>query len=254
MKKYPSVEIIISSSGRFPHIYNTIEGWADLDYPNYKFTVIDNGSTEEMRMTALEAQFSSRISNFHVERISGRIINQVWNYAGKKSDADYVVFAMADEIISSKDIIKKMLACSPDRRCSVNTYFLSEKMTSWMNNLEWKTNPKIFETLPGFWEGDYYQGISNNLRKSAGLLSHITGQSKANWEWFGWFIDEPHGHLWIDQNVHLREMCLGRGCETVPDVVCYHQWHPPVSITMKAGYHYETEAQARLLEPGIPDK
>jgi hypothetical protein len=253
MKKFPSVEIILSSSGRFPHIRNTIEGWSDLTYPNYKFTLIDNGSNEPERLRATREEFSSRISNFQLERIDEKIINQVWNYAGKRSDADYVIFAMADEIISMKDIVQKMLACPSDRRCSVNTYFLSQEMTAYMPTLEWKTNPKIFETLPGFWDGEYYQRYPNRERKSAGILSHITGQSRANWEWFGWFIDEPNGHLWIDQNVHLREVCLGKGCETVSDAVCYHQWHPPMDISHKDGYFYETEGQARLLEPGLID-
>ena len=253
-KKYPSVEIIMSSNGRFPHIENTLESWSELDYPDYKFTLIDNGSESEARMQSLTSQFTGRLSGFTVERLPGWIINMVWNYAGKRSSAEYVVFAMADEIISSKDIIHKMLACPPDRRCSVNTFFLSGDMTAWMPELPWKTNPAVFETLPGFWDGEYYQGYPNMHRKSAGILSHITGQSKANWDWFGWFIDDKSGHLWIDQNVHLREMCLNKLCETVPDVVCYHQWHEPAEISHRTGFCYETEAQARLLEPAIPEE
>ena len=249
MKKYPSVEIIMSSNGRFPHIQNTLESWSELDYPNYKFTLIDNKSPDEAKMKALADEFSGRLSGFTVERVPGWIINQVWNYAGKRSSAEYVVFAMSDEIISSKDIIKKMLKSLPDRRCSVITYFLSQEMTSYMRKIDWKSDPKIFETFPGFWDGEYYDLYPNRGRKSAGILSHITGQSKANWDWFGWFIDEPTGHLWIDQNVHLREMCLGKPCETVQGVVCYHQWHPAADISRKEGYRYETEAQARLLEP-----
>lgn len=253
MKEFPFVSIIMSSNGRLPLLRNTLESWADLDYPDYEFTFIDNASPNEAGLRTLTDTFKNKLHNFSYERISQRIINQVWNYAGKKAQGEYIIFAMADEIISSKKIIQEMLNCPKERRCSVNTYFLSEAMSPLLDIMKWKSDPKIIESFPGFWCDEYAQNFPNNKRLLAGLISHVTGQSKENWEWFGWFRDLSVGHLWIDQDVHLREVVLHKGCETVPNVVCYHQWHCTESIALAPGFHYKTEREARLLDPAERD-
>ena len=103
-------------------------------------------------------------------------INVVWNKYGKASKGEYVVFAMADEIVSHKDILQKMLACPPENRSSIFTYFMDEAQSKNMP-AGWENDPTIIPLPP-------------TTETSAGLISHITGNYRTNWEWFGWFRDD----------------------------------------------------------------
>ena len=72
---------------------------------------------------------------------------------------------MQDEIVTP-DIIQKMVAYG-DQRCSVNTYFLDEAMTNFVNGTDWpECDPKLIETVPGFWNKDRSKLIH---RKKQGL-------------------------------------------------------------------------------------
>lgn len=248
MTDLPSVSIIMSVTDRPRNLMNTLLSWDGINYPNYDFHIITNGETSPQTERIL-TEFVASCPVASWEKRPKTSINRQWNYGGKNSKGDFVVFAMMDEIISSKDILLEMVKCPRENRCSVNTYFLSERMTYALATIPWKENPKVIEELGGFWEEIFYQDFPNKLRTAAGIITHITGQMRENWEYFNWFRDDEEGHLWLDQDLHLREVCVNRGATTVENVVCYHQWHSPnMDITMRSGYSYHNEMQARLLE------
>ena len=85
-------------------------------------------------------------------------------------------------------------------------------------------------------------------------MGHITGNYKKNWEWFGWYRDHNSGHLWLEQDIHIREVCLGKLAQSPTDVWCYHQFHAPSIGETRPGYSYHTEGQARLLEPAPSER
>jgi glycosyltransferase involved in cell wall biosynthesis len=247
------ISIIMTACDRLRNLRNTLESWTNLTYPDYEFVFVDNASTNQKDVAKLIEDFSYKCKNLRFYREnSSTIQNRLWNHYQKLTDGEYVIIAMADEIISSKSILEKMLESPRNIRCSVNTYFLDERMTEWLNDINWQENPHAIELIPGF--GEYkYKGTRNWDKKDASLLSHITGQTRERWDWFGWFRNNPTGHLWLDQDVVIRERVLGEVAYTVKDVCCYHQNHADGVIHTAPGYHPVNERQARLLEESERD-
>jgi glycosyltransferase involved in cell wall biosynthesis len=235
---------------------NTLTSWTGLTYPDYEFFLIDDASKDQKGISDIAIEFSDKICHFWFERLDNlEIINRIWNRVAKEqATGDFIVFAMADEIISSKDIIQKMLECPKETRCSVMTYFLSETMTNMLGEVDWQNNPSVIESLPNFW--DYAWDKEPNRVKAqqeAGHLAHITGWSREGWDWFGWFRNHETGYRWLDQDVRVRENALKITAQTVRGVTCYHQWHRAYgsnagTVSQHPGYVYANERQARLLE------
>ena len=240
----PLVNVIMSVTNRPQNLINSLDAWAKIEYPYFYFTIVDNGSgNPELENIAMEHKDVLRTVFFREP--SKKNINVIWNKYGKMSSGEYVIFSMMDEIISHRDIIQKMIDCSQESRVSIFTYFMTLNETMRIEEFNWRNDPTV---IPRPYTD----------QTTAGLISHITGNFKKNWEWFGWFRDNPQGHLWIDQDLHLRELCLGAKyhCRTPRDVYCLHQYHknsPPFD-TKEPGYQYKTEAQARLLEPAERDR
>lgn len=234
------VSIIMSAGDRHEHLRNTLIGWSRIDYPDFDFTIIENGSKKTIRPIVEEFREKLPLRFFKNESLWN--VNRVWNKYGREASGEYVIFAMQDEIVSHKDIVQKMIETSSEVRSSIFTYFMNESETSAIDNLPWQDDPTI---IP----------LPFTDQTTAGLISHIHGNFKKNWEWFGWFRDDQKGHLWLDQDVHLREVALNKAALTPKDVYCLHQFHPVFtdSDSARPGYHYSNELQARLLEPAERD-
>lgn len=243
MDTNPHVSIIMSVTNRPRNFLNTLKAWSGIDYPKqyYDMSIISNGAVYNFIAEYVEVfSFIMPISLYH-EPLSN--LNVIWNKYGKQSYGDYVVFAMMDEIISHRDILQKMVA-TKNRRSSIFTYFMGEEQTN--NTI---VDEKWFDGTP-------YRDQPFTDQTNAALISHITGNYRRNWEWFGWFRDNPTGTLWIDQDVYLREKCLSDVTNipcwavTPKDVYCLHQYHSVVeNNNWEPGYIYTTKEQALLKEP-----
>lgn len=233
----PSVSIIMSVTNRPKHLLNSLKAWSRIDYPNFEFIIVDN-ATKNFEIEFVVKGFDKKFPITFYKEETLQNVNRIWNKYGKASKGEYVIFSMMDEIISHKDIIQKMMDCSA--RASIFTYFLTDVGTMALDNLGWESDSSLIPK-------PYTE------QTSAGLLSHITGNYRNKWNWFGWFRDDPDGHLWLEQDIHLRERCLDSKywCQTSKDVYCLHQYHTSALPRnfMRPGYIYKTEAQARLLEP-----
>jgi len=237
----PTVSIIMSITDRPNNVYNALTAWTKLEYPKFNFLIIDNCSRNpDLERIVGEFKDKLHITFFREPVLTN--INVIWNKYGKMSDGKYVIFSMADELISDGDVIDKMLKCPKENRTSIFTYFMTERQTMDLGSYDWRTNVR---NVP----------LPATNQTTAGLISHITGNYRANWEYFGWFRDGL-GHLWLDQDVHLREVKLGIPAHTPKDVYALHQWHKvDMGYTggLKPGYTYQNEKQARLLELAIRD-
>jgi glycosyltransferase involved in cell wall biosynthesis len=244
------VSIIMTCSDRLHLLRNTLTSWTGLTYPDYDFTLIDNASKDKTGIHNLAMECGmEHFSFWRTDELTN--VNVLWNKAGKESKSDYIVYAMADEIISTKDIIQKMLECPRDARCSVKNFFLSKDMTHALTYLEWRNNPIVIEGLPDFWNYAW-DGVPNKDKMDAYNLSHITGWPKSQWECFGWFRNNKQGYRWLDQDVRMREAALGLTAYTVEGASCYHQFHGEygsnAGMVNIPGFIYANERQARLLE------
>jgi GT2 family glycosyltransferase len=250
------VSVIMSFTDRLKNLKNALSSWSKVTYPNCEFILIDDGSKNIDEAMSLVLDFKESTNQLVTfSRNENYVhVNKVWNKAAKEtSGGEYVVFAMADEIVTP-DILDKMVVYG-DQRCSVNTLFLSEQMTNQLDSIDWKTNPHFIESLPGFWEYEDKGSINMN-KHDASLLSHIIGWTRERWEWFGWFRNNDRGHLWLDQDIVIRSRVLGIKSETVEGISCYHQFHESYMTPgwTAPGYHPINERQARLLEESERDE
>lgn len=245
------VSIVMSCSDRVQTLKNTLESWSRITWPDYEFILIDNASKDKKEVWELAQNIYARMRYFHFIRNESLVwVNNVWNRAAREyTHGEYVIFAMQDELLSDYDLLQKMIAYG-DKRATVNTYFLGEKMKLPEG---WLDNPKLIESIPGFWDFED-KGSTNRDKVDASLLSHIIGWTRERWDWFGWFRKNDVGHLWLDQDVVIRSRVLGIQSETVSS--CYHQFHPTFIDPrwLAPGYHPVNERQARLLEESERDE
>lgn len=243
MDTNPHVSIIMSVTNRPRNFLNTLKAWYGINYPKkyYDVSIIANGAVDNFVRDYVD--FFSVLMPISLYYEPASNLNVIWNKYGKQSIGDYVVFAMMDEIISHRDILQHMVNVK-NRRSSIFTYFMDEEQTK--NTV-----------VDGKWfDGTPYRGKPYTDQTNAALLSHITGNYRRNWEWFGWFRDNPTGRWWIDQDVYLREKCLSDitntpfWAVTPKGVYCLHQYHSVIeNEDSELGYIYVTKEQALLKDP-----
>ena len=126
-----------------------------------------------------------------------------WNTGIRKAEGKFVIVTSADIIISDADALEKFLNQYNGNRISATTYFLSEEITyGTINTIDWKSDPRLIMTLPGFIEGNG-GGRTNHTPTPANLLTFLTGMEKSKWEEIGGFRTQL-SHLVNDQDLYLR--------------------------------------------------
>ena len=248
--------IMIAGGNRPTAISNVLNSWSRITYPNFDFSLVYSGLEDESDYPVLEelAGQHSYITKFEKSSIGKSTFastSRLWRKYGMSSTGDYVVFAMADEILADYDMLETMVSTPKDKRTSVATFFLNPAQTAALSAISWIDTPRIIENLPEFWTHNDFEGAPNTTRGGA-CVCHISGASRDYWEWLGWHRDDEFGYLNLDQDIIVRENFMGR---QVLDVCrCYHQWHGAGNAYVPdehrlSPYIYTTEAQAKLLEP-----
>jgi glycosyltransferase involved in cell wall biosynthesis len=240
------VSIIMSFCDR-PTFKNTLTGWSNLDYPDYEFVFVSNGSKNLTWSKSLIGEFgqSHKIKYIQLDKL--RNLNIAWNTGYKEATGEFIIFAMQDEIVSNKQVLHHMINEYDGNRINLLPLYMTKEWTELIDTVDWKNNPELIETFPGFYSS---RVVLNFTRNNATVLSNVTGQYRKDWEWFGLFRTHEDGYLWIDQDVAMREACLGRQPKTAASVKCYHQYHSDHNVAVnRKGYIYHTEREARLLDP-----
>lgn len=235
----PSVSIIMSAGNRPRNLRNTLASWSRIDYPDYDFTLVINGTeSDEIKQIASSYQEPLHLTIRRWETITP--LNITYNEYGKSARGEYIIFAMMDDMVVHRDVIQRMLAAGEERRVTLCPFMLTEPETAPIDPATWKDDPIMGKPWPEVPDT---------------LLAHIIGNYKKNWEWFGWFVDLRKGHLWVDQNLHLREKVLDKLAITLKDTWCFHQAHAGENVSpwTAPGFHYRTEREARLLDPAERD-
>jgi glycosyltransferase involved in cell wall biosynthesis len=260
------VSIIMGARGRASAVRRTLQSYKKLSYKNYELLFVDvdvNGenlqAVYDEFCTELPIKYLTLKENLDTleEGVTTWTPATTWNYGMTKADGEFIITCSHDLILSKPDLIERFLDQYTNRRISVLTYFLGYKHLGMLSGaIDWLGNPDSIQSLHGFWD-DVINGDKNKDRKSAGITTFMTGQSRAAWDWFGRFRKDL-SHLVNDQDIVMREMCLGIGAETLKDYVVYHQPHPGLvgmdrDKICQPGWHYKNELQARLLEPAERD-
>lgn len=253
--------IMATGNKKLVALRNTLTSWSQVTYP-VEFILIDTDNSVEVESLVKDFPFISRLAHIPSDDKSRdwARVSRAWTREGRQCSGDYVIVAMADELLGSYDIVEKFLASPTKYRSSVLNYFLSDRETSQLSSLNWQGNPKSLEEYPDFWTHQTVQGadiVPNSFRKDhpqiAESQSHITGAPREHWEYMNWFRTDDRGYWWLDMDLYFRELKVNRPAITLPDFVCYHQWHPLLELTPRdrdfGGYIYETDLQARLLQP-----
>lgn len=248
------VSILMSFKYR-PTLIRTLESWTNLKWNDVEFLFCDNASADPVTTKEIVHKSGLPITGYLRNDVPV-CANRNWNALYKECHGEYIIFTMQDEIISTKNIIIEMLrSYVPGERISVLPYELNQEMTNLLDTIDWQHNPRLIETLPGFWEDPW---CANWTREQAGLLMHTTGMFREDWDYFGLFRNED-GYLLQDRDIVLREAVLGMKVHT-PDprksVCSYHQFHDrwiPKEWVQGPSFTYHTEREARLIDPVNPD-
>ena len=257
------VSIIMGARGREENTRRTLQSYQKLSYVDYELLFVDVIHKENLKSlykefeTLLPIKYLSLQENFkiYVPNATTWTPATTWNYGIRQSTGKFIITCSADILLSYPDMIEKFLEQYRNNRLSVLTYFLNRDMTNSLDSYDWIGNPDSIQLFSGCWEMGI-DGTTNSSRKAAGLTTYITGQPRERWDYFGLFREEL-GHLVNDQDLVMREACLNLGAETLNNYVGYHQAHPLSNDIFPhiacPGWHYENEAQARLLEPAPRD-
>jgi len=250
MKNY-SVSVILAVKNRKSFLNRALYSWSIQIYPDYELIIVDDNSEEDLRVAVWN--WNKKIKNLHYHKISSssdRTPATAWNFGYCQSQGEFVIFTGADLILSSEYMIQHMINSYVGRRVSVQNLFLSRLNTWMLHFIDWKSNPRAIESLPGFWKYRYWPDIDNRGLKihwEANITTYLTGQRRCDWEWLGLFREDDTQYT-ADQDIYLREQVLHRTATTVKDVCTYHQWHKRPKIRVGRSRVYENELQARLID------
>jgi len=251
------VSVIMCAGGTRPKaLENVLNSWSRITYPNVEFIFIYSGLEDESDYEVIsnlvsQHKYITRFEKSDFGKSTFASTSRIWHKYGKESTGEYIIFAMADEILSDYDLIEKMMEFPKEKRTSVATYFLNQTQSEQLDTIDWMNNPKEIENLPEFWTHTDFESAPNTTRGGA-VVCHISGAWREYWEWLGWHRDDEFGYLNLDQDIIIRENFMGRWVEDCSS--CYHQWHGAGNAYVPdehrlSPYIYKTEAQAKLLEP-----
>jgi hypothetical protein len=251
------VSVIMAAGGSRPEaLENVLNSWSRVTHKDLEFILIYSGLEDEsdyevVKNLVAKHKFITTFEKSMYGKSTFASTSRIWHDGGKKSTGEYIVFAMADEILRDYDLLEIMLAVPKEKRTSVATFFLNPTQTEQLKTINWLDNPRLIEELPDFWTHCDFEGAPNTTRGGA-VVCHISGAWREYWEWLGWHRDDEFGYLNLDQDIIVRENFLGRWVLDVS--TCYHQWHGAGNAYVPdehrlSPYIYTTEAQAKLLEP-----
>ena len=257
--------IILATKGRPETTRRTLESYERLTYKDFEILFMDV-CFDNTNQYPMYEEFKDRLPIRYLPLAENyrRYIPDVttwspattWNTGIRKAEGKFVIVTSSDIIISDADALEKFLNQYNGNRISALTYFLPEEITyRTINTIDWKSDPRLIMTLPGFIEGNG-GGRTNHTPTPANLLTFLTGTEKSKWEEIGGFRTQL-SHLVNDQDLYLRELFLGKQTDTWDGCVALHQCHPvgePVTPVSSPGWHYETERQARLIDEAPRDE
>jgi len=245
------ISVIMSTGGnRLPELERTLQSWSRVTHPDFEFILILNDfQSDEVGDLVQRYKFITKYKCTNSKPVPGNII---WAREGKAGSGEYIVFAMADVLLGTYNILEMMENSNKYQRASVLTYYTDEIEKDMLDGIDWINQPRLIEELPSFWTHTAVSGdpVSNEFGHDPRLTTYITGATREYWEWIGWFREDEFGYLNLDTDLVLRERFLKKMPVTVG--WGYHQWHTPSKIPTEhklGAYIYETEEQARLLSP-----
>jgi len=259
------VSIIMGARGRAKSTQRTLQSYTKLSYKDYELLFVEikhDGDNLEPIYNVFKDQLPIRYFSLeenlksYIPGVTSWTPATTWNFGMTQAIGKFIIICGADILLSYPDMIEKFLDQYKDNRVGVLTYYLSPLITDLLGtgNVDWMNDPLAISNLPGFWDVPVTGDINRN-RTSAGLTTFLTGQPREAWDYMGGFRTEL-SHLVNDQDLYLREVALGKRCETMKDYFAYHQAHPFQKATTpicSPGWHYANEKQARLQEPAERD-
>ena len=107
VEKFPEVSVVMLNYNGIKFLQRTIQPILELDYPNYEFIIVDNGSTDG----SLEfIKKFDRIRLIQSPRLREK--NFACNYAVGSAQGEYILLLDNDILFTSKNIIRYLLEYS----------------------------------------------------------------------------------------------------------------------------------------------
>lgn len=256
--------IVIPAHNRVDLTRRSLYRWLrQLDCGPYEILVMDDASTEDIPAVIGEVEELTPDSKGVVRylRLSHGLLmrspNTAWRTGYEEAKADFIVLSSQDVLVPWYALAGVMHTAKRHKgqRASMIVYWMTEQMMGQLGEHPLGVDLNVITGFPEFWTQITPYGCENGQIRSGGLFVLCTGMSRQDWEWIGFLRDTPYFGM-DDRDLTAREVFLGKYPVTVPDMFCIHMWHPKNralrALITHPGFVYETEAQARLLEPAPP--
>ena len=100
----PRISIIMVNYNGLQYLQKSIQPILDLDYPNYEFIIVDNGSTDG------SIEYIKTYKNVHLEISPKRQSkNFACNFAANLSNGEYLLFLDCDCVITNFHILEELI-------------------------------------------------------------------------------------------------------------------------------------------------
>lgn len=243
--------VIIAFKDKPDNLRRCLQSWSNVLYSDLEIILVDDGSKGDY--SKLLHDFSHlKFQHHRLESHHDRTPAVAFNFGFRKSCGDFVIFTDEDLIFNCWGLIYRMKSFYSGSRVNLKTYFLTEVHTKLLDDVSWPYSGTKIEDFPGFWEHYRYDAETTNQflhdHWQNPKVTFLTGQYRKDWEYIGLFREDKI-HLTRDQDLEMRENALGKIAQTLPEIPCFHQYHPFPDVYVGPGYRYENEQQARLLEP-----
>src|SRR3989344_1917843 len=103
-KKYPLISVVMLNYNGLKYLKKTIPPILKLDYPNYEFIIVDNGSTDG------SIEFIKKFKKIKlIENKENLGYGKGKNIGVKEANGEYILLLDNDIIIREKTIIKNLI-------------------------------------------------------------------------------------------------------------------------------------------------
>jgi len=189
-------------------------------YDDYDVWILDDGSTENISELC-----DGKIIYKQVRGAGGkkRSANIAWNIGYKICGGEFIILSHPEYMVPLDAIERLVKQYDGNARLVPTAYAIPAEFLSRIDELDWKTDLDLIQTLPDFWDIMTPWGWINLVAKSWHHHFVFTGQKRDAWDALN-FIPNTEKYGMNDSWILSREAKISR-IPREADFAVYHQHH-----------------------------
>lgn len=189
-------------------------------YDDYDVWILDDGSDENISELCGEKIIYKQVRGAGVKK---RSANMAWNIGYKICGGEFIILSHPEYMVPLDAIERLVKQYDGNARLVPNAYAIPAEFLSRIDELDWKTDLDLIQTLPDFWEIMTPWGWTNLVAQSWHHHFVFTGQTRDAWDLLD-FIPKTEAWGRNDSWILSREARISR-IPREADFAVYHQHH-----------------------------